>query len=107
MMLSHGRKGSTAAMRIGHSGMAVKPASGKAKSDRVFGRARKQPEMFRVGLYARVSTNDQQTIPLQVRAPAGIRRPAGLDYRAAGEGGRQRCIRTTTSGEVAGVGAPP
>src|SRR5450755_1258569 len=38
---------------------------------------------------------------------AGIRCPAGLDNRHAGEGGRQRCIRTTTSGEVAGVGAPP
>ena len=24
--------------------------------------------MFRAGLYARVSTNDQQTIPLQIRA---------------------------------------
>jgi DNA invertase Pin-like site-specific DNA recombinase len=27
-----------------------------------------QPKMFRVGLYARVSTQDQQTIPLQIRA---------------------------------------
>jgi len=25
-------------------------------------------EMFQAGLYARVSTNDQQTIPLQMRA---------------------------------------
>src|ERR1017187_4999303 len=38
---------------------------------------------------------------------AGIRRPAGLDYPAAGEGGRQRCIRTATAGEVAGGCAPP
>lgn len=37
--------------------------------------------MFRVGLYARVSTNDQQIIPLQIRAFAGICRPTGLDDR--------------------------
>ena len=48
--------------------MAVKRASGKAKSDRVFGQARKPKKMFRAGIYARVSTNDQQTIPLQIRA---------------------------------------
>jgi putative DNA-invertase from lambdoid prophage Rac len=48
--------------------MAGKGASGKAKSRRVFGQARKQPKMFRAGLYARVSTNDQQTLPMQSRA---------------------------------------
>jgi putative DNA-invertase from lambdoid prophage Rac len=48
--------------------MPVKPASQKAQSDDVFGHSRKQPEMFRVGLYARVSTNDQQTLPMQLRA---------------------------------------
>jgi putative DNA-invertase from lambdoid prophage Rac len=48
--------------------MAEKRASEKAKSHRVFGHARKHPKMFRVGLYARVSTFDQQTIPLQIRA---------------------------------------
>ena len=47
--------------------MAAKRASSKPKSNRVFGQARKQPKMFRAGLYARVSTNDQQTIPLQIR----------------------------------------
>jgi putative DNA-invertase from lambdoid prophage Rac len=31
------------------------------------GQARKQPKLFRAGLYARVSTNDRQTIPLQIR----------------------------------------
>src|SRR5215208_1626535 len=55
-------------MRIGHAEMAVKRASEKAKSGEVFGHRRKQPEMFRVGLYARVSTQDQQTLPLQMRA---------------------------------------
>jgi putative DNA-invertase from lambdoid prophage Rac len=48
--------------------MAAKQASEKAKSQRVFGQMRKPPKMFRAGLYARVSTNDQQTIPLQIRA---------------------------------------
>jgi predicted site-specific integrase-resolvase len=48
--------------------MPVKRASQNAKSDSVFGHSRKQPKMFRAGLYARVSTNDQQTLPMQLRA---------------------------------------
>ena len=55
-------------MRTRRAEMAVKRASEKAKSGQVFGHRRKKPEMFRVGLYARVSTHDQQTIPLQIRA---------------------------------------
>ena len=54
-------------MRIGHAAMAVKRAPEKTKSGQVFGQRRKGPEMFRVGLYARVSTQDQQTIPMQMR----------------------------------------
>jgi len=48
--------------------MAAKRASAKAKSDNVFGQRRKPSKMFRAGLYARVSTNDQQTLPMQSRA---------------------------------------
>ncbi len=48
--------------------MAAKRASDTAKSDHVFGQARKPVKMFRAGLYARVSTNDQQTLPMQSRA---------------------------------------
>jgi putative DNA-invertase from lambdoid prophage Rac len=48
--------------------MPIKRASQKAKSDSVFGQARKPAKMFRAGLYARVSTDDQQTIPLQIHA---------------------------------------
>ena len=48
--------------------MTAKQASESAKSHRVFGQARKQAKMFRAGIYARVSTHDQQTIPLQMRA---------------------------------------
>ena len=49
--------------------MAEKRASRRTKSARVFGHPpRRTKTPFRVGLYARVSTQDQQTIPLQIRA---------------------------------------
>src|ERR1700689_5069540 len=48
--------------------MPAKQTSEKAKSPRVFGHARKPAKMFRAGIYARVSTNDQQTLPMQSRA---------------------------------------
>jgi putative DNA-invertase from lambdoid prophage Rac len=49
--------------------MAGKRASGNAESRRVFGHPSNRAKTpLRVGLYARVSTNDQQTIPLQIRA---------------------------------------
>ena len=38
------------------------------KSKQVFGQARKPAKLLRVGLYARVSTLDQQTLPMQIRA---------------------------------------
>jgi hypothetical protein len=49
--------------------MGEKWALEKAKSPRVFGHPSKPVNAaLRAGLYARVSTNDQQTIPLQMRA---------------------------------------
>jgi DNA invertase Pin-like site-specific DNA recombinase len=48
--------------------MAAKRAPAPAKSKRVFGQSQEPAKMFRVGLYARVSTHDQQTLPLQMRA---------------------------------------
>ena len=48
--------------------MAGKQPLHQANPDRVFGQLRKPGKMFLAGLYARVSTNDQQTIPLQMRA---------------------------------------
>jgi putative DNA-invertase from lambdoid prophage Rac len=49
--------------------MARKRAAGNAESRRVFGHPSKRAKTpLRAGLYARVSTNDQQTIPLQIRA---------------------------------------
>ena len=46
----------------------VKQGSGIKKSGRVFGQGQKTAKMVRVGLYARVSTLDQQTLPMQNRA---------------------------------------
>jgi predicted site-specific integrase-resolvase len=48
--------------------MAAKRAYRKAKSKRDFGQRREPVKMFRVGLYARVSTHDQKTLPLQIHA---------------------------------------
>src|SRR3984957_15479616 len=48
--------------------MAAKQASETAKPTRVFGQRQAPAKMLRVGLYARVSTHDQQTLPLQMRA---------------------------------------
>jgi putative DNA-invertase from lambdoid prophage Rac len=48
--------------------MPAKQALQKVKPDHVFGQSRKPGKMFRAGLYARVSTNDQQTLPMQSRA---------------------------------------
>jgi DNA invertase Pin-like site-specific DNA recombinase len=43
-------------------------AAQKGKSDHVFGQARRSAKTFRAGLYARFSTNDQQTLAMQNRA---------------------------------------
>src|SRR5450432_4896026 len=77
--------------------MAAKRASDKAKSDHVFGQARKPAKMFRAGLYARVSTNDQQTVPLQIRAlrEYAVRRgwTIALQVKEVGSGASQRQLR--------------
>jgi DNA invertase Pin-like site-specific DNA recombinase len=46
----------------------VKQGSGIRKSGRVFGQGQKAAKAIRAGLYARVSTLDQQTLPMQLRA---------------------------------------
>jgi putative DNA-invertase from lambdoid prophage Rac len=77
--------------------MPAKRASQKAKSDNVFGQSRKQPKMFRVGLYARVSTNDQQTLPTQNRAMReySVRRgwTIAVQVREVGSGAAKRQAR--------------
>ena len=85
------------AMRIGSSEMPVKRASRKTKSGDVFGQRRKRPKMFRAGLYARVSTNDQQTLPMQTRAlrEYAARRgwTIGMQVREVGSGAVERRSR--------------
>jgi len=75
--------------------MAEKRASGKTKSARVFGHPSKQAQTKpRVGLYARVSTQDQQTIPLQTRSMREYATRRGwkiaLQVREIGSGASQR-----------------
>ncbi len=80
-----------------HSEMAAKQASKKAQSPGVFGQRRKHPKMFRVGLYARVSTFDQHTIPLQIRALREYAARRGwiiaLQVKEVGSGAVQRQLR--------------
>jgi DNA invertase Pin-like site-specific DNA recombinase len=77
--------------------MPVKRASPKAKSDNVFGQARRQSKMFRAGLYARVSTNDQQTLPMQNRALQEYAARRGwtvaMQVREVGSGAARRQAR--------------
>ena len=74
--------------------MAAKRASENAKSHNVFGHARKPAKMFRAGLYARVSTNDQQTLPMQSRAMREYAARRGwtvaMQVREVGSGSAQR-----------------
>src|SRR5207247_7805711 len=93
-------------MEEGHPEMAAKRASEKAKSPRVFGQARKPAKMFRAGLYARVSTNDQQTVPLQIRAlrEYAVRRgwTIALQVKEVGSGASQRQLREKLLEEARG-----
>ena len=85
-------------MEGSHSKMAGKRASRQAKSPRVFGHpsGRVKPEL-RVGLYARVSTHDQQTIPLQTRAMReyAVRRgwTVAMQVKEIGSGASARELR--------------
>src|SRR5438093_7022494 len=77
--------------------MPAKQASPKANSDNVFGQARKSTKMFRAGLYARISTNDQQTLPMQSRAMREYAARRGwtitLQVREVGSGAAKREAR--------------
>jgi putative DNA-invertase from lambdoid prophage Rac len=77
--------------------MAAKRASETAKSTRVFGQRQALAKMLRVGLYARVSTHDQQTLPLQMRAMReyAIRRgwTIALQIKEVGSGAAEREMR--------------
>src|SRR5688572_22406390 len=77
--------------------MAAKRAFPKTKSHNVFGHARKPAKMFRTGLYARVSTNDQQTLAMQSRAMREYAARRGwtiaVQVREVGSGAARRDAR--------------
>jgi putative DNA-invertase from lambdoid prophage Rac len=93
----HGRKGSYTAMHIELSEMPVKPPSRNAKSADVFGQRQRKPKMLRAGLYARVSTTDQQTLPMQNRALREYAARRGwtvaMQVREVGSGAAKRNAR--------------
>ena len=84
-------------MREKQSEVTAKRASEKTKSSKVFGQVRKPAKMFRAAIYARVSTNDQQTIPLQIRVlrEYAVRRgwTIALQVKEVGNGASQRQLR--------------
>jgi putative DNA-invertase from lambdoid prophage Rac len=86
-------------MQKRHSKMPAKQPSEKALSPRVFGQRRKHPKMFRAALYARVSTFDQHTIPLQIRALREYAARRGwtiaMQVKEVGSGAVQRQLRET------------
>src|ERR1700719_1276282 len=77
--------------------MPIKRAFAKSNSDNVFGQARSPAKMFRAGLYARVSTNDQQTIPLQIRSLREYAARRGwtiaIQVKEVGSGASERQLR--------------
>ena len=77
--------------------MAAKRASETAKTKRVFGQRRAPAKMFRVGLYARVSTHDQQTLPLQMRVMREYAAKRGwsitVQIKEVGSGAAERELR--------------
>jgi len=77
--------------------MAEKRASPKTKIRYVFGQQRKRLKMFRAGLYARVSTNDQQTLAMQNRVMRDYAARRGwtiaMQVREIGSGAAKRQAR--------------
>ena len=74
--------------------MPVKQGSGIGISGRVFGQRQKAAKMVRAGLYARVSTQDQQTLPMQNRAMREYAARRGwtiaMQVKEVGSGAAQR-----------------
>jgi putative DNA-invertase from lambdoid prophage Rac len=75
----------------------AKGASETAKPTRVFGQRKEAAKMFRAGLYARVSTQDQQTLPLQMRAMREYAAKRGwaiaVQIKEVGSGAAERELR--------------
>ena len=77
--------------------MGQKRAISRSKSGRVFGQGSKSAKTVRAGLYARVSTHDQQTLPLQSRAMREYAAKRGwtiaVQVKEVGSGASQREFR--------------
>jgi len=72
----------------------IKQGSGSRKSGKVFGQGKKTAKTIRAGLYARISTQDQQTLPMQNRAMREYAARRGWtiaqQVKEAGSGAAQR-----------------
>ncbi len=77
--------------------MAAKRTTKTAKPKRVFGQRHNPAEMFRAGLYARVSTQDQKTLPPQIRAIREYAAKRGweiaVQVKEVGSGAAERELR--------------
>ena len=77
--------------------MPVKQGSGISKSGKVFGQGQKAAKAIRAGLYARVSTLDQQTLSMQLRAMREYAARRGwsiaMQLKEVGSGATQRKLR--------------
>src|SRR5271163_3738458 len=84
-------------MRGEHREVPIKQGAGIRKSGRVFGQGQKTAKTVRAGLYARVSTQDQQTLPMQSRAMREYAARRGwtiaIQVREVGSGAVQRQAR--------------
>jgi len=74
--------------------MPIKQGSDIRKSGKVFGQGKKTAKTVRAGLYARVSTQDQQTLPMQSRAMREYAARRGwtiaMQVKEVGSGAAQR-----------------
>ena len=88
--------------------MPVKQGSGIRKSGRVFGQGQKATKTIRAGLYARVSTQDQQTLPMQNRAMREYAARRGwtvaMQVKEVGSGATQRQLREKLTGSCTAQG---
>lgn len=85
------------AMRREHLAGPVKQVSGIKKSGRVFGQGQRTAKTIRTGLYACISTPDQQTLPMQNRAMREHAARRGwtiaLQVKEIGSGAARRQLR--------------
>jgi len=80
-----------------HREVPVNQGSGVRKSRKVFGQGQKTTKTIRAGVYARVTTQDQQTLPMQIRAMREYAARRGwtiaMQVKEVGSGASQRQMR--------------